>query len=293
MITEKLLTPNILQTIIICCTIIIIATIGVSAYRVYQKQSRSWGSYIYYASILTLIGIIVFSNAFYGNRNVLDFVSLASALISIILAVVTILYSFYSNSQSAGQIETLKKAADSVEKATLSYSESAESLQENIRKIIDAVNRVEKKTDQIIGMKSSSRSNIRENDNFEYLNRDSQNFDLGTYIKTYINTVSPLGIMAMYACIKSKDYNKTWNLNLFTNDSNQNYCCGFMISINGTGFISLNINFNNKDIVVFNYLPKVKDFVTSWINNTDFSKIEGLQEIKNCIDQYFEENKEE
>lgn len=105
MITEKLLTPNILQTIIICCTIIIIATIGVSAYRVYQKQSRSWGSYIYYASILTLIGIIVFSNAFYGNRNVLDFVSLASALISIILAVVTILYSFYSNSQSAGQIK--------------------------------------------------------------------------------------------------------------------------------------------------------------------------------------------
>lgn len=109
MTINNILTPCIIQTIIICCTIIIIAAIGVSAYRVYQKQSRSWGSYIYYASILTLLGIVAFSNAFYGNRNVLDFVSLASALISIILAVVTILYSFYSNSQSAGQIETLKK----------------------------------------------------------------------------------------------------------------------------------------------------------------------------------------
>ena len=166
MITEKLLTQDILQTIIICCTIIIIAIIGVSAYRVYQKQSRSWGSYIYYASILTLLGIIVFSNAFYGNRNVLDFVSLASALISIILAVVTILYSFYSNSQSAGQVEILNNAAKTVEKATLSYSESAESLQENIKKIIDTVNRVEKKTDQIIGMTSESASGFGKNNNF-------------------------------------------------------------------------------------------------------------------------------
>lgn len=290
---NNLLTPCIIQTTIICCTIIIMAAIAVSAYRISQKQPRSWGSYIYYASILTLLGIVAFSTAFYGNRNVLDFVSLASALISIILAVVTILYSFYSNSQSSGQIETLKKAANSVEKATLSYSESAESLQENIRKIIDAINRVEKKTDQIIGMKSSTRSDTEKNDNFEYLNGGSQNFDLETYIRTYINTVSPLGIMAMYACIKSKDCNKTWNLNLFTNDSNQNYCCGFMISINGTGFISLNINFSNKEIIIFNYLPQVKDFVTQWIDHTDISKIEGLQEIKNGIDQYFEGSKEE
>lgn len=42
--------------------------------------------------------------------NALDFVSLASALISIILAVITIIYSFYSNSQSASQVETLNKA---------------------------------------------------------------------------------------------------------------------------------------------------------------------------------------
>ena len=70
------LTPCIIQTIIICSTIIIVAAIVVSAYRIYQKQQRSWGSYIYYASILTLLGIAIFSNAFYGNRNVLDFVSL-------------------------------------------------------------------------------------------------------------------------------------------------------------------------------------------------------------------------
>ena len=284
MITEKLLTPDILQTIIVCCTIIILALIGVSAYRVYRKQPRGWGAYIYYASLLTLLAIVVFSYGFYGNRKVLDFVSLASALISIILAVITIIYSFYSNSQSVGQVDTLNKAAESVKKATLSYSESAESLQENINKIITAVNRVEEKTDRLIGITSGSVSVFGKNDNFE-------NFNLDAYIKTYINISSPLGLLAMYACILSKDKNKVWNLDLFTTESNQAYCGGFLISTTSAGFITLNIDFNNKTISVTDYIPKVKEHVLSWISSYDFSKIVGLEEQKNNIEKYFNEEK--
>lgn len=279
---NNLLTPCIIQTIIICCTIIIITSIGVSAYRVHQKQPRSWGSYIYYASILTLLGIVAFSNAFYENRNVLDFISLASALISIILAVVTILYSFYSNSQSAGQIETLKKAANSVEEATLSYSESAESLQENIRKIIDAVNRVEKKTDQIMGMQSGSISVTGEGTNNHLIN-----FDLNAYIKGYIELASPVGIVAMYACIKSKDKNKDWNLDLFVSENNQFYCSGFLISTTSAGFITLTINFSNGNVSVSSYLEKVKEYIFSKINTSTFA--DDLQNVKNNIDRYFED----
>lgn len=282
MIMNNLLTPCIIQTIIICCTIIIIAAIGVSAYRVSQKQPRSWGSYIYYASILTLLGIVAFSNAFYGNRNVLDFVSLASALISIILAVVTILYSFYSNSQSAGQIETLKKAANSVEEATLSYSESAESLQENIRKIIDAVNRVEKKTDQIMGMQSGSISVTGEGTNNHLIN-----FDLNAYIKGYIELASPVGIVAMYACIKSKDKNKDWNLDLFVSENNQFYCSGFLISTTSAGFITLTIDFSNGNVSVSDYVGIIKGYIYSKISTSVFA--DDLQNIKNNIDRYFED----
>ena len=277
MTINNILTPCIIQTIIICCTIIIIAAIGVSAYRVYQKQSRSWGSYIYYASILTLLGIVAFSNAFYGNRNVLDFVSLASALISIILAVVTILYSFYSNSQSAGQIETLNNAAKSVEKATLSYSESAESLQGNINKIIAAVNRVEEKTDKIIDMTLSSVSGA---------NNHLINFDLKAYIKGYVDIASPVGIVAMYACIKAKDANKEWNLNLFVSENNQFYCSGFLISTTSAGFITLTINFSNGNVSVSNYVDIIKEYILSKIKTLVIT--DDLQNIKNNIDRYFE-----
>lgn len=274
---NNLLTPYIIQTIIICCTVIIVAAIGVSAYRVHQKQPRSWRSYIYYASILTLLGIVVFSNAFYGNRNVLDFVSLASALISIILAVVTILYSFYSNSQSAGQVEILNNAAKSVEEATLSYSESAESLQENISKIIAAVNRVEEKTDRIIDMTLGSVSGA---------NNHLINFDLEAYIKGYVDLASPVGVVAMYACIKSKDANKNWNLALFTSENNQFYCSGFLISTTSAGFITLTIDFSNGNVSVSNYVEIIKKYIFSKISTSVFA--DDLQNVKNNIDRYFE-----
>lgn len=251
---NTILTPSILQTIIICCTIIVITIITVSAYRIKKGQQRSWGAYIYYASILSIFTISIFSYCFYGNRSVLDFVSLASALISIILAVITIIYSFYSNSQSANQVETLNKAAESVKRATTSYAESAKSLQENISKIIITVNRVEEKTDRLLDMTSISGTGA----NFG-TNNHLVDFDLDDYIKGYVNLSSPIGIMAMYACIKAKDTKGEWNLNiLFPNEYNRIYCGGFLISTTSAGFITVNVNFSNGNVIVANYLQNVK-----------------------------------
>lgn len=93
---NQLLTPCIVQTIIICCTIIIIALVILSGYRIHKQQAFSSEGYIFISGILTVLAIAIFSYAFYSNRTVLDFISLASALISIILAIVTIIYSFIS-----------------------------------------------------------------------------------------------------------------------------------------------------------------------------------------------------
>lgn len=280
---NTILTPCIVQTMIICCTIIIITAIAVSAYRISKGQQRSWGSYIYYASILSVIAISTFSYSFYGNRNVLDFVSLASALISIILAVITIIYSFYSNSQSASQVETLNKAAESVKNATTSYAESADSLQENISKIITAVNRVEEKTDRLLNI--TSFSGVRASSE---TNNHLVNFDLDAYIKGYVTASSPIGKMAMYACIKAKDCGRKWDLRTLSNEYDRVYCEGFLISTTSAGLITLDINFNNRDVNVNDYVPNVKTHIGEWIDTFDFTKIEGLQVLKNNIDNYFD-----
>ena len=89
---KNILTPYILQTIIICSTIISLAFIAVAAYRVYKKQKRDAGMYMFMSGVVVFVMVMIFSHAFYDNRNVLDFISLASALISIILAVIRFLF---------------------------------------------------------------------------------------------------------------------------------------------------------------------------------------------------------
>lgn len=279
---EIFFTPCVLQTIIICCTVIVLGIIGTSVYRIYKNQQRSWGSYIFCASILLVLTIAIFSYCFCGDRNVLDFISLASALISIILAIITIIYSFYSNSRSSGQIETLNNAAMNVKNATVLYTESAESLQENIRKIVNAINRVEEKTDMILGVGASSGG---ENNNL------TAKFNLDRYVKDFVNTSSPVGIMAMYASIKSKDTGKEWNLSIFSNDFNHAYCGGYLISASSAGFVTVDIDFNIGRVNGTGYLPLVKESIELWITKFDFTKIDGLQELKNDIDTYFDTTK--
>lgn len=272
---KDIFTPGILQTIIICCTIIVIAAIAVSAYRINQKQERKWGSYIFISSVLLIISIAIFSVMFYGNRNVLDFISLASALISIILAVVTIIYSYFINSRSTGQIDKLNKAAEDVSKATRTYELSADSLQENIQKIISAVNRVEEKTTLILDRTSNKTTN----------NTDFANFDLKTYVTGFISTASPLGLMAAYACIKAKDANAEFTLSLFGFE-NQAYCAGFLIATSSTGLITTFIDFNNSKISVQAYNQTFKNGINDWITTLDNSS--NIVTLKNSIDAYFE-----
>jgi len=212
----------------------------------------------------------------------LDFVSLASALISIVLAIVTILYSFYSNSQSAGRVETLNKAAASVEKATVSYSESAESLQENISKIITAVNRVEEKTNKLLDRAPSF--TVKGGSG---VNNHLENCDLNDYIKAYVNLASPYGVMAIYACIRAKDENKEWNLNLLPNGIIQAYWGGFLVSAISAGFIESNINFDNGNVAVTGYIQSLKEHVLAWVDSYDYTKNDILGNLRKSIDNYF------
>lgn len=289
---NDILTPCILQTVIICCTIIILGLIGVSAYRVYVNDKRTWGSYIFSASVLLILAIAIFSFCFCGNRNVLDFISLASALISIILAVVTIIYSYFINSRSSGQIDQLNKAARDVSEATLSYTKSAESLQENIRKIIETVNNVEIKTDNIIGHLAKQQGNPNDN---KFPNKDRKqkdNFDVNTYVDNYVKISSPLGIIAMYACIKAYETdNKEFLLNAFFDDGNlAAYCGGFLIATTSAGFIQVLIDFNTSSIKVLGCTEIIKHYVYGWISKFNISQVAGLKELKEKIDLYFSES---
>lgn len=272
---NEILTPCILQTIIICCTIIIIGIIAVSAYRINQQQQRSWASYIFSASILLILAIAIFSYCFCKDRNVLDFISLASALISIILAVVTIIYSYFTNSRSNSQIDRLNKAAEDVSKATISYESSAESLKENIQKILN----------EIGGIKNQMTHNGVDTDYEATLERKVKNDFIDSIFTDFNKNNSNAGFIFIYLCSKIKETGKKCNLNdIFTEDTIM-YYIGYAIALNSVGFTVINIDFNTKTITK---VELVDDIVKGALKRFEIeSNNQFVIEQRQIIDQYF------
>lgn len=244
---NEILTPRILQTIIICCTIIILGLIGVSAYRVNKNNQRTWGSYIFSASILLVLAIVIFSYCFCKDRDVLDFISLASALISIILAIVTIIYSYFTNSRSTGQIDRLNKAAEDVSKATISYENSAESLKKNIEKILYRIDAVEQKIDENSKLIISGATNASIN-SIGVLHADK-------IVEGYVRSGSYFGNLALLASCLAAQHNNgilsLSNLNSVFDPQDKallHYLWGYIISSSAVGVLQARIDGDNIEI---------------------------------------------
>ncbi|WP_302151614.1 hypothetical protein [uncultured Alistipes sp.] len=272
---NQLLTPCIVQTIIICCTIIIIALVVLSGYRIKKQLKQSWHGYVFIASILTILAIIIFSYVFYGNRDVLDFISLASALISIILAIVTIIYSFYTNGSSIGQAEKLQEAAKEVQIATKSYSNSAESLQKNINQILQTLSEVKEYAKDTNSKFSSifnnfsSISSISEMSAIKEVNKDDQNnINIDSLITDYINAGSFLGNLGLLACVYSQKKDKKVSLaelNIISDNFMPAYICGYVIASSSLGIVNATIDEN--EIRVSSTMDGLQEKLENMINH--------------------------
>lgn len=266
---NEILTPCILQTIIICCTVIILGLIGVSAYRVNKNNQRTWGSYIFSASILLVLAIVIFSYCFCKDRDVLDFISLASALISIILAIVTIIYSYFTNSRSTGQIDRLNKAAEDVSKATISYENSAESLKKNIEKILYRIDAVEQKIDENSKLIISGATNASIN------SIGAPHAD--KIVEGYVRSGSYFGNLALLASCLAAQHNNgilsLSNLNSVFDPQDKailHYLWGYIISSSAVGVLQARIDGDNIEIsnVYKTLRQNLEEVILTYIGNS-------------------------
>lgn len=281
---NEILTPCILHNIIICSTIIILSVVAVSAFRIHKveecqknnsktekRSSSCLGMYIFLSSIVALIAVLIFSYAFYADKKVLDFMSLASALVSIILAVITIIYSFVINSQTSGQIDDLiqtsdslqtaannavdsaknmKDAAQQVLNASASYKDTAYSLQKNIQTILDTMQHVDQTTNKLLESQEIN-NKFNEKDLKYGLNE--------TMVNNFIELSSPRGNVLMYACIKACDKHAVLMLEDIMEDNTLDYCRGFLIAAKSAGLFKLKIWADrSKGIELIEYHPTLK-----------------------------------
>lgn len=305
---NEILTPCILHNIIICSTIIILSVVAVSAFRIHKveecqknnsetekKSSSCLGMYIFLSSIVVLIAVLIFSYAFYTDKKVLDFISLASALVSIILAVITIIYSFVVNSQTAGQIdkltktskslqtastkavesaEEMKNAAQQVVEASKLYDETAKSLDSNIQKILEKVLGIDRK----LGTSDNYEDKGNPNSNPKYTDNDYSNF---------CKRIPFVGCMLLYACYKIEETNIELKIgDVFTNDDAM-YHLGFAVALKTIGLISVSIDIDNQTISDAIMPSNLKTYIDERIKNEINGDNEYFIEHKKKIDDYF------
>lgn len=313
---NEILTPCILQSIIICSTIIILCVVAVSAFRIHKVENRKkelkmedtensscLGSYIFLSSIVVLIAVVIFSYAFFSDKKVLDFMSLASALVSIILAVITIIYSFVINSQTAGQIDKLtktskslqtasnkavesanvmKSAAQQVVEASKSYEISAESLEKNIERIIQSIIREE------FGRLLGAPTDYETVGDLQSVNNES-NSRLNNFKEEVITKFndgnSNAGAIILYLCSKVQETGVSCDLmSIFPEDTIM-YYWGYIIALNAIGFTAIDVDFSTKTIKTANVIKDIKAGALKRIEaevNNDF-----ITENKQKIDEYF------
>ena len=233
--------PCLLQTIIVCSAIVVVMMIVPSIISVCKQNSDKktlFGLYAFFASIILLAGIIVFSFICKDCANLLEFMSLSSAIISIILAVITIVYSYYTSGASLHNIENVQDSAKELNgtaqklgKLSNEIDKDAKSLSHNIERILERLNHIETHTKQITDYIDSSAIDYMDTENIK------TNFD------DFLTSCPRVAIMFLYACGKVQSNQDIEVDQLFDGPApfNMMYFTGLVAPFKMLGLIELQI----------------------------------------------------
>lgn len=142
--------------------------------------------FFYIVGFLVIVIISITSERLSDNINVVDYVGFAGTIVSILLAVIAIIYSFYQSSTYENSTQKLDTTANKIEQITNELSEVAEIsgnikyLKETVDKINNIVTNIEANLYEEINQKPQPdviNSNIKANtlNNFNYDERFFEN----------------------------------------------------------------------------------------------------------------------
>lgn len=217
--------------------------------------------------LLLLLGIIicwVLTSKNVVSEEAFENFAFASTIVSIVLAVVSIVYTIHSGAGMVNSIEVLKNVEDNI-------SSQIETLQGVEKVIKDSIN--EEKLQMEASLKGMLKSQF---DQFfmppssEFLRVERYNG--GTFSVIDIHSNPPLGNIFLYCCWLSKATNKPWDLNM-PQDGSVIYFYGYMAALKAipsTEF-SYHLDKNNNMLSECEFSKTITDNIT----------IEQLQEVLN------------
>lgn len=248
-------------------------------------RSSVWAPIVFMGTFMVLLGISMFSFRFSDCPILLDFMSLASAIVSIILAVLTIVYSYYTSGASVRNIENVQESAKKLNNTAKKLDDLSKEIDKdskklgaNIDRILMCLDNIETHTKQITDYIDGSTGHT-----------GNTHINIGD-LDNLLNHCPKMAIMFLYACGKFQSNKDIKVDKLFDGPApfNMMYFMGLAATFKMLGLIELQI-FTDKFIVRVgridvSLLKAVEQKVNSMSNIDSF-----IKDMKEKIDYHFKE----
>ena len=249
-------------------------------------RSAVWAPIIFLGTFMILMGICVFSLKFSDCSILLDFMSLASAIVSIILAVLTIVYSYYTSGASLRNIENVQDSAkelngtaQKLDNLSNEIDKDAKSLSNNIERILERLKIIDENTQSI---KNYVQEEPRQ------LESEIVSSDKNVDIEKMINRCPLMALVFLYACGMAQGKNKIISIDLIFGrvEYNLMYFVGVHSILKTLGLLSTDITPEKAEFKIKHMNADLVRIVNQTVtDSTDDFVIE--KRLK--IDKYFQD----
>lgn len=237
-----------------------------------KKLLKTHGFYI--ILILVLVIILLSTLRFSGSIELVSYISFASTISSLFLAIIAIIYSFVSNNSLNQTIGQFSNITDQITKNANTISEVTNNLDKKIEQIPEYIKTVEENTNETLGIvKDWAINNSKSSPD---LNEKDSSFDLNnSQIESYLIQSSFAGKILFYACKLSTVKGKELNLSILTEVNMEEYLAGYLISSSALDLLEYEIStVENKRYYKITSLNeaisnKIKDIIYDTANDHD------------------------
>jgi len=241
-----------------------------------------------YIIIFLIITIILLIVSKFGNQSQLvNYVSFALTLTSLILGLISIGYSFLSNTTFTNNISSINNAANRLDTSSNKISEISEVLNNRLDEIPNLIKIIENKVDSTHTAVIAYYGNSRQPEQIEsFANNIIDNVLLTT-------SISGAFILYTLACTQIKNKSiKLEDIESIT-DVQNNYAYGYIVSAFSFGIFQLSdVDFTNNPIKISNMndylLQNIDARIKTIIENTSLPQKDVFTTRYNVINGYFE-----
>jgi hypothetical protein len=203
---------------------------------------------MYVIGILIAIIIELVAIKWESIPNLVNYITFALTISSLVLALLAIIYAVYSNSSFSQNIGLLNAVSDKILKTSEDLSRNTNELKKDLEQIPISLKNVETKTDKANEMLfelKTSEPKMMEPKKEELKSPDSLDevWNNEVNVKTYLSTMSFNGKRLLYACSKSISEHKMFNLKEIFDD-NEKYVYGILIASSSAKILSYSMTDN-------------------------------------------------